>query len=306
MNDESRGPRADVPLVLGTAQLGQDYGIANATGQPDMEEALWIVKTALDNGIHIFDTGQAYGHSEEILGYCLKKTRIEHGAVKPIVISKLNPNVDPSDIHNVLAETNHSLRKLGLNRLWGLLLHRETFLDHKTDDLRRLAVKLKETGKTEHFGISVYTPEKVIEALDTEEIDMVQLPFNVFDQRAHERNVFNRASELGKKIFVRSVFLQGLLLLDPYKIPNGVPNSKDALARYAEFADESGISRKLLAMAFVVQNAPDALIVVGAETAEQVKENVCLFHQAKTMRLPWLGHLASKDPKLINPSQWFS
>ena len=60
-------------LVLGTAQLGLDYGITNTNGKPKLTQSLEIIKQALDNDINIFDTARAYGDSEYILGLANEK-----------------------------------------------------------------------------------------------------------------------------------------------------------------------------------------------------------------------------------------
>ena len=58
-------------LVLGTAQLGTHYGIANRTGVPEPERAISIIEEAIHTGIREFDTDQAYGKSEAIPGTVL-------------------------------------------------------------------------------------------------------------------------------------------------------------------------------------------------------------------------------------------
>ena len=55
-------------LVLGTAQLGLNYGIANVIGKPTEKQALEIMKYAVENGINYFDTAHSYGNSEIIIG----------------------------------------------------------------------------------------------------------------------------------------------------------------------------------------------------------------------------------------------
>ena len=49
-------------IVLGTAQLGMDYGIANAAGQPSEDTSREIIQIAWKNGIRCYDTAQAYGN----------------------------------------------------------------------------------------------------------------------------------------------------------------------------------------------------------------------------------------------------
>ena len=58
-------------LVLGSVQLGLDYGAANRTGKPSHEAALRLVRRAAESGVKTFDTARAYGDSEERLGEAL-------------------------------------------------------------------------------------------------------------------------------------------------------------------------------------------------------------------------------------------
>jgi len=55
-------------LVLGTAQLCLDYGIANKSGKPEENKAFEIMKYAAENGINYFDTAYSYGNSETTIG----------------------------------------------------------------------------------------------------------------------------------------------------------------------------------------------------------------------------------------------
>lgn len=67
-------------LVLGTAQLGMSYGIANKTGLPDLATATAIVQTAWESGICEFDTAQAYGKSEQVLSQALSELGVLQGS----------------------------------------------------------------------------------------------------------------------------------------------------------------------------------------------------------------------------------
>src|SRR6056297_432337 len=55
-------------LCLGTAEFGLDYGVANKYGKPSLEKAFEMLDFAFERGIHFFDTAQAYGNAEEVLG----------------------------------------------------------------------------------------------------------------------------------------------------------------------------------------------------------------------------------------------
>ena len=55
-------------LCIGTAQLGMDYGITNAKGQVNIDEAKKILQLGLR--IQTLDTAQAYGCAETVIGQC--------------------------------------------------------------------------------------------------------------------------------------------------------------------------------------------------------------------------------------------
>ena len=105
------------PLILGTVQLGQPYGIANTTGQPEQQEANSIVRTAWDAGIMLFDTAQGYGNSESVLGAALRHCNATDTAR---IITKLAPTL-PADAPDLRSSVTRSLRTLGVKKLYCLM-----------------------------------------------------------------------------------------------------------------------------------------------------------------------------------------
>jgi aryl-alcohol dehydrogenase-like predicted oxidoreductase len=112
-------------LILGTAQLGQPYGIANKSGQPDQTTATAIVQAALDGGVSTFDTAQGYGQSEIVLGSALKQLR---AADKVKIISKLSPTLTLADAGRLSSSVRNSLDRLGVSMLYCCMFHREEHL----------------------------------------------------------------------------------------------------------------------------------------------------------------------------------
>lgn len=113
------------PLVLGTAQLGFHYGVANKTGQPNQSTATAIVQEAWENGICEFDTAQVYGNSEGVLGKALSELGIAREAR---VISKFNPALNHLSAVAMSDALNESLSRLGVPYLFGTMLHKEEIL----------------------------------------------------------------------------------------------------------------------------------------------------------------------------------
>ena len=292
-------------LVLGTAQLGFNYGIANAgkTERPTQSTANAIVQEAWENGIQEFDTAQGYGKSEQALGEALSKLGV---SAEALVISKFDPALDHLD-RNVLSNAvGESLSRLGVPSLYGMMLHKEEMLSAWDNGLSKIFHTFVVSGKIKHIGISVYSPEKAILALNTDGIDMVQLPTNILDRRFETAGVFQLAEEKKKKIYIRSVFLQGLILMDIGEIPEKMSFVKPVIEKLESISNELKLSRKKLALDYIKSEMPNAKVVFGADTPLHVKENVACWEGEL---LPSSVDRVKKifdcvDEKILNPTLW--
>lgn len=290
-------------LVLGTAQLGMDYGIANTTGQPVYNTARSIVQEAWESGICEFDTAQAYGQSERVLGQVFKDLGI---ADEARVITKFAPDVDHSDRAALDKALKISMNNLGVESLYGLMLHREDMLDLWEKGLKENLMDIVGSGRVAHVGVSVYSPEKAIQALNTEGISMVQLPTNIIDRRFEKAGLFQLADDVGKTIYIRSIFLQGLLLMSPDALPEHMRFAAPVLGRLSLFAQDVGLNIMELCIGYVKHAFPRTRLVFGEETPAQVRENL------KCWNAVWADGLLQRiqtefediDEMILNSSLW--
>ena len=291
-------------LALGTVQLGLPYGIANRSGQPDEAQAQAIVQTAWDQGLRHFDTAQAYGDSERVLGRCLERLGLDSRAR---VISKLDPSISSQDVGEIRCRVEDSLRHLGVPSLWAFLLHREQLLSDWDGPLGETLEALRDEGKIERLGVSVYGEEAALQALGSPQIDVVQVAANVFDRRFHRAGFFARAAEAGKQVFVRSVYLQGLALMAPQDVPRHLAMARPAVARFSEFCGEHGVDRRTFCYAYTQNKAPQAWALIGAETSTQCEES-CRLARLESPVDPglWDDAWPDDDPRWIDPSRWES
>lgn len=291
-------------LVLGTAQLGMAYGIANTTCQPDQTLATEIVREAWNNGIRVFDTAQGYGNSEEILGKAIFDLGIGREA---LVISKFDPSLDHLDEKILERALNKSLNRLSIPQLFGMMLHSEELLKLWDQGLEKILRSVVQEGKVKLIGVSIYSPEKAIQAINTPGIDLVQLPTNILDRRFEQAGVFQLADKKKKKIYVRSVFLQGLILMKPEEIPEKMSFARPVLERLESLSKETGLARPVIALGALKMAIPnDVQVIFGADTPVQVKENVRCWEKK---HLPSLLSLVKKtfrdvDEKILNPTLW--
>lgn len=287
---------------MGTAQFGMPYGIANKTGQPDRCTVTDIVRQAWQCGIREFDTAQGYGESEALLGEAFSDLGIA-GEVK--VISKFSPQLNYRDARAVIGAFELSLERLRVPYLLGMLLHREELLPFWNDGLSRILGDLVSSGKVRHLGISVYSPGAAIKALETEGIDFVQLPTSILDRRFKDRGVFDLADKKGKKIYIRSVFLQGLILLPSEEIPSKLERAKPVIEELESLCRSLKVTRQEMALRFVKSEMPNAKIVFGADSPQHVKKNVETWEKLNDAPpVDLSGKLMNVDESILMPSLW--
>ena len=290
-------------LVLGTAQIGFPYGIANKTGQPSQTVATDIIREAWECGIREFDTAHAYGVSEKVLGIALAQLGLSDQA---IVITKLNPIFDHLDAKVMEGALRESIARLGVEKLSGVLLHKEDLLPLWHKGLADIFSGFVAQGLVKKVGISVYSPQKAIDALNTDGIDMVQVPTNLLDNRFEKAGVFSLAREKKKIVYVRSVFLQGLILINPAEIPEHLAFAAGVIEKIESLAHKLKISRKELALGYVKYAVPDARIVLGVDLPSQVRDNCLLWESVKQSSLISQARelFPAVDERILNPAQW--
>lgn len=290
-------------MVLGTAQLGMHYGIANQNGKPSQTVVNAIISEAWNGGVRQFDTAQCYGESERALGIALETLAVLDQAM---IISKIDPAEDILSYQAVEGSVKKSLERLKMDSLHGLLLHREECLDMWKEILKSSLERLKQNGFVRNIGVSVYSPDRALQAAQCDNIDMIQVPTNILDRRFIENGFFELAEKQKKLVYIRSAFLQGLLLLDPDRLPQRLSFAKSALEAFCGIVRATHLSKVEVALAYLKTVAPSAYVVIGAETPEQVRTN----------REGWLANLPRdvfqkcKDTnfgiseKILNPSLW--
>lgn len=286
-------------LSLGTVQFGLNYGVANNSGKPSQENVNKIIKYVSDNGINCFDTAQAYGDSEKVLGIALKDLE------NKFVISKLK---SPEFRENSLENISESIQNLGKKALFALLLHDSELLYSWTEEDSKNVKELIKNSKIKYFGVSIYSSEDFELALLNESIKFIQIPFNLFDQRAYREDWFEKARRQNKLIFIRSAFLQGLLLMDKDKIPLNLQSAKKYIDILESYAKDLDMSKNELALSFVDTIARDSLILFGCDNITQAKENIENYNSLNKLDTcvieSIMKDLSEIEESIYNPTKW--
>lgn len=288
-------------MVLGTVQLGMPYGVANKTGQPDQGLANDILQAAWEGGIRTLDTAQAYGESEAVLGNFLRS----YPECPFDVITKLAANVDIASSSDIANAVSRSTERLGRKPV-AMLLHSYTQLAHWDGVLGETLTDLASRGEVGCLGISVYEPDEFHHAVEHPDILWIQAPLNVFDQRLIKQGFIDRADKKGKHVFLRSIFLQGLLLMAPRTLPSTMAFASPAIEKWQKLCLHHELTPYEAALMFALYSASDAQIVIGCEARAQVEKNLKAIHSIVPNKefLAEANALATNDPQIINPSNW--
>jgi len=291
-------------LVLGTAQLGMPYGIANKSGKPNFLSAISIVNTAWENGITEFDTAQAYGDSEQTLGRIFTELGIVQKVRVTTKLKSVQTAVGRIFIHRSVEE---SLERLKVSKLECLLLHREDILDSLDDGLKESLQALVQRDYVRYLGVSVYSPERARQALDCNLFHNIQIPANILDRRFHHAGIFEIAEERDRQIYIRSAFLQGLILMNGEDMPEEMALVKPVLAKLDYLALQYRLSRQAIALIYLRDRFMRAKVIFGAEITEQVLQNTRCWQLEAPAGL--LSELDSAFPDLsenvLNPAKWY-
>lgn len=293
-------------LCLGTVQLGMDYGIAGQR-KPSFEDAVNIIDYAVCNGIKAIDTANAYGVAEEVVGRFLSR----QPAVRPdlFLVSKLKPNlldeVEPSFYYNVMKSNMVcTLKRLHTDYLDSYLLHSSKYIYN--DEIIEALYRLKKEGYTRHVGVSVYETDEAKKCVERPEVDFMQIPFSIFDQRMLKEEIFELAEREDIQVHSRSAFIQGLILMEENNIPSFLGKARPIVRKVGELCRNYEISRVELAMNFVKQQKAVSHLVFGVDNLSQLKEDIDLFsHDIPTEIIKEASReFADLETDIVIPSLW--
>jgi aryl-alcohol dehydrogenase-like predicted oxidoreductase len=283
-------------LSIGTAQFGMHYGVANNSGMVSVREASKILSTAFERGIQSLDTAILYGNSEAVLG--------EIGVGKWKITTKL-PKI-PNDCNDVggwvKAEIQLSLARLKVTSLHAVLLH------HPNDLLGLNGPKLisslksfKANGFIQNIGVSVYDPDEFTDLFRLHSFDVVQAPLNILDQRLINSGWLRRLQEAGVEIQVRSIFLQGLLLMYPDMRPAKFSKWSKLWHTWDCWLLERRFSPLEGCISFIRSVEGVDKVIVGVDDESHLKEILSLPSYSSGSLPCWPKKI---DLRIINPASW--
>ena len=191
---------------LGCWQIGANWG-----NEIDKVKAFKILDEAVQNGITFFDTADVYGdgRSEALIGEFLKSCNIK---IKVATKFGRGSNVFPDKYTEdaLRASVEASKARLNVDCIDLVQLHCIPMAELKKGEIFDWLRTLKNDGEIAHFGASVETVEEGLLCLEQEELQSLQVIYNIFRQKL-TKDLLPQAYAKGVGIIVRLPLASGLL-----------------------------------------------------------------------------------------------
>lgn len=258
-------------LGLGTVQFGLDYGVSNRAGRPNEREVAAILARVAVAGVGFIDTAPAYGEAEVLVGRYLPPG---HGLR---IITKVPALVDAAiDVRHgrqILDDLAASLDRLKVSAVHGFLVHQSGDLakmgwQHLVDAM----LEARARGWTSRIGASVYNADQLALVESRFRPEIVQLPLNVLDRRPIASGMLARLKAAGVDIHARSVFLQGLLLMEPDDLPEFFTPVRQVFVGLREKWKQRGLSALGGCLAFALRQPEIDAVIVGVNRMKEFEQ----------------------------------
>tara|TARA_B110001452_G_scaffold119986_1_gene99546 strand:+ start:6000 stop:6875 length:876 start_codon:yes stop_codon:yes gene_type:complete len=285
-------------LILGTVQFGLDYGVNNTLGKPSQKNIAKILDYAFQNGISILDTAEAYGDSQTNIG-------VYHNSSSNVfkIISKFSPL--RSDLSKeIKVRVTQNLNILNVQKLHGYMFHSFQDFEKYYPSMKRDFGDLQKNGLIEKIGVSLHENKDIETIFNYSDIKLIQLPFNLFDNSNHRKQILEKAKQRGIEVHSRSAFLQGLF----FKKENTLTGNLKKLQKYLKCVNNltsSEIQTNDLALNYALKQPYIDQVLIGVDNIDQLKGNLKSLKKYISMDvIKSIESIQVEERELLNPANW--
>lgn len=284
-------------IILGTVQMGIDYGVNNNKGKISLEESHQILLKAYISGTTTLDTAEAYGNVHKLIGN-FHKNNPRH---KFNIVTKVPHSIEANSIEIKVKEY---LEDLGVNSIEILMFHSFDSFKSNQGAVYKL-LELKSKGLINHIGVSVYTNEQLEYLVDKDDITVVQLPFNLLDNYSVRGDLIEKLKLKGKVIHTRSTFLQGLFFKKSSAENEIVQKLQSELENLHQLVLQSNCSMEELALSYCLHQKNIDNVIIGVDSVDHLNANLkASSYKIEEDTIQKINSIKIKDLDLLNPSLW--
>lgn len=280
-------------IIIGAANFSKNYGLSNSKIS-SIKNLKKILSYCKKENINIIDDAFSYGNNSRVFK---KINTRDFKFISKIKLPKNYKLIKNLELY-FLDIIKKSLKLLGKKQYSYLLAHEVN--DHKKNiHLLNILNFLKKKKLTKKIGVSVYNPKEMYSVLKLSKLDVVQIPFNIFDTRLVDSKLINILIKKKIEIHVRSIFLQGALLSS--KIPNKLKKYKVDLQDWQKWCHKKKLNKVKACVHFVKKIDKISSIIVGVNSVKQLRE-IIKFLKEKTIDISYKNRLIKSD--IIDPRKW--
>jgi aryl-alcohol dehydrogenase-like predicted oxidoreductase len=280
-------------LGLGSGQFGLDQ--APVRGRSAQAEVRDILEVAARAGVRLFDvTGRSLQAEREIGELLPRPDRFN------VCISTIRPDRGPDIVE---AEARASLARLGVDQAECIFVPSvaELLGPHGAALWDRLKA-LKDEGLTRKIGVSVFASDDPLGVARRFRPDIVQAPASLLDQRLINDGTLAAIAGLGMEVHLRSIFLNGLLLLPPDRAPSHLREAATRISRARRMIAEGRSDPLQAALGFALSRPEASAVLVGVSSAAELNAIVAAA-ASPPPDLDW-DDMAIDDPDALDPGAW--
>jgi len=282
-------------LILGTANFGGTYGISSQK-KIATESIEQILSLAQNNGINHFDTAKSYGDAELILGKFLDKSQ-------PLFIDSKIALSECESVNSIVDAVNDSLNVLGIPKLNTLYLHNADLLSgNNCLIIQKGMEKVLDLGLADNLGVSVYTLKQLKEVeAQFPLLSTFQILENICDRRLIHLKELVDFTNKGNVVNIRSVFLQGLLLMSLKNLPDKLQKAIHSIEDLNKYAIENHVNVLDLCIAYIKKIPWVGSYLVGVESPSQLRE---ILESSFELKENWETQISPLPEELKDPRFW--
>jgi aryl-alcohol dehydrogenase-like predicted oxidoreductase len=184
-----------------------------------------------------------------------------------------------------------------------LLIHNAKHLisPNMGNKIYKQLTEFKKKKIIKNIGVSLYTINDLKKIIAKYDIDVVLMSLNIFDQRIIETKIINMLKRKNIKLYTRSTFLQGLLLIPEGKLPTKFYRWNKQFNKFYSQIKKNKISAYDLCLRFVLENPNVDKTLIGIDNFKQFKD---ILKKRKKINLKLDSLNCNNLRNLINPAKW--
>jgi aryl-alcohol dehydrogenase-like predicted oxidoreductase len=284
-------------LIFGTASFQDGYGVSNSNTIVSSARKIALLNNVIERGINHLDMATSYEGVENLISSL-------SGERRDFSVSTKLSDEEFSNVTDLKRAIESKLEKLKINNFKVLYVHNESMLmiNSHLNSMNQLLM-LRDQGYFQYLGASIYTLESLKKIYSKYTfIDVFQVPENICDRRLRNEPIMSELRSRGKVIYVRSIFLQGLLIMGSQNVPRQLEKARLAVKSLEHYSKKIGRSVAEICFQYAKQLSWSSGTILGATDERQLNY---LDSNDFSLPLDWENDIdmvpfTIKDPRLWN------